>query len=116
MYDAFFPKLRLSDLDTGPKNPDDEYLDVDWAYTLPQKGTTVLAIPKMTEHMMESGFKGSYYRMVQAFSNRSIELLWDRKQGQFTKGAVRVDAEAPVTASPGFAPAQPWAPEPTTRH
>ena len=107
LYDALLPKLRFSDLETGSKGPDNEYIDVDWAYSLPQKGTTVLAIPKMTEHMLESGFKGSDYRMVQGFSNRSVELLWDRKQGQFIKGAVRVGAEAPVSTSPGFAQAQP---------
>jgi hypothetical protein len=107
LSDALLPKVWLSDLDTGPKKPENDYPDVDWAYILPQKGTTVLAIPKMTDHMVESRFKGSDYRKVQAFSNRSIELLWDRKQGQFTKGAVRVGAEAPALASPGFAH-QPW--------
>jgi hypothetical protein len=81
--------LRLSDLDTGPKKPADEYPDVDWEYVLPQKGTTVLAIPHMTEKMVDSGFKGSAFQQVQAFSNRKIELLWDRKQGVFTKGAVQ---------------------------
>ena len=88
-YDKFLPKLWLSDLDTGPRKPADEYPDVDWEYILPQKGTTVTAIPRMTEQMAGSGFKGSAYQMVQAFSNRSIQLLWDRKQGVFTKGAVQ---------------------------
>ncbi|MGA2641796.1 MAG: hypothetical protein ABSG21_12950 [Spirochaetia bacterium] len=87
--DKLLPRLRLSDLDTGPRKPADEYPDVDWEYVLPQKGTTVLAIPHMTEKMADSGFKGSAFQMVQAFSNRSIELLWDRKQGEFTKGAVQ---------------------------
>ena len=62
----------------------------------------------MTLDMQESRFKGSAYRTLDALSNRSIELLWDRKQGQFTKGAVRVAAGAPAAASAGFAKAQPW--------
>jgi len=90
--DTLFPRLRLSDLDTGPRKPADEYPDVDWEYVLPQKGTTVLARPRMTENMAGSGFQGSAFQMVRAFSNRSIELLWDRKQGQFIRGAVHVGA------------------------
>ena len=87
-YDKFLPRLWLSDLDTGPKKPANEYPDVDWEFILPQKGTTIQAIPQMTEEMVSSGFNGSAYQMVRAFSNRSIELPWDRKQGMFTKGAV----------------------------
>jgi hypothetical protein len=108
LSDALLPKIWLSDLDTGPKKPDSYYPEVEWAYVLPQKGTTVLAVPKMTDRMVESRFKGSDYKKVQAFSNRVIELRWDRNQGQFTKGAVRVGAEAPAPVSPGFAQAQPW--------
>jgi hypothetical protein len=86
--DKLFPRLRLSDLETGSRKPADEYPEVDWEYVLPQKGTTVLAIPHMTEKMADSGFKGSAFQIVRAFSNRKIELFWDRKEGQFTKGAV----------------------------
>jgi hypothetical protein len=86
--DKLFPRLLLSDLDTGPQKPADEYPEVDWEYVLPQKGTTVLAIPHMTEKMVDSGFKSSAFQTVRSLSNRKIELLWDRKAGQFTKGAV----------------------------
>jgi hypothetical protein len=83
------PYASLSDLDTNPDNPPDVYPEVDWEYILPQKGTTVLAVPHMTYEMGETASPRDDFELVKRLINRKLELPWNKTEGRFTKGAVR---------------------------
>ena len=74
------PALSLSDLEKGPEKKNGPYPDVGWNFTLPQKGTTVIASPSSDSQPAD--------KQVEQLLHRTLELLWDNKQGVFTKGAV----------------------------
>lgn len=86
--DKLVPSLSLSDLENGAQKHHGVYPEVGWAYLLPQKGTTVLAFPHLTYHRADSDSPRPLDKQVQKLLDRKIELLWDNKAGQFTKGAL----------------------------
>jgi hypothetical protein len=88
--DKLVPALSLSDLENGSQKYHGAYPEVDWVYILPQKGTTVLAFPHLTYHRgNDESPPPPVDNLIQNLLNRKLELLWDNKQGRFTKGALR---------------------------
>jgi hypothetical protein len=86
--DKLVPALSLSDLENGAQKHHGAYPDVEWEYILPQKGTTVLAVPHLTYHREDADSPRAVDKLVQELLNRKLELLWDNKQGRFTKGVL----------------------------
>ena len=83
------PGVSLEDLDTNPDNPPDIYPLVDWEYVLPQKGTTVRAVPQMTYALSAAGPGVDDYALVKRLSRHWMDLKWDRVEGRFLRGDVR---------------------------
>jgi hypothetical protein len=87
---VYFDRQGKSNVpDTNPDNPPDVYPEVDWEYVLPQKGTTVLAVPHMTYEMGETASPREDYELVKRLSYRKLELPWNKTEGRFTVGAVQ---------------------------
>ena len=76
------PQVGLYDFD-----PTLHGLDLLWEYVLPRKGTTVLVTPRQTSDQVKAE-GGPGYDTVDRLSKHPLELLWDRVNGRFTKGAL----------------------------
>jgi hypothetical protein len=77
------PDLRLEQLDNSSRKAD-LYPEVNWELVLPQKGTTVLAVPHVTSRMSQKDPSSEDYLLVKRLLSRKIELRWDRVSGLFT--------------------------------
>ena len=95
--DKLLPTLSLSDLEDSTWQHRGAYPEVDWEYTLPQKGTTVLASPHLIFHREDADSPRPVDAVVEELLKRKIELLWDNKQGRFRRGTVLLPAPAPDT-------------------
>jgi hypothetical protein len=87
--DKVLPSLSLADLDANQHSALAHYPSVDWQYILPQKGTTVIAVPHMTYTMAETASPRADYDTAKRLINHSLELPWNKKDGRFLKGKIR---------------------------
>jgi hypothetical protein len=77
------PDVTLQDFDMSVRD-----FEVQWEYALPRKGTTVLVTPRPTSGQERQG-EGPDYETVYRLGQHSLQLLWDRVNGRFTKGALQ---------------------------
>ena len=86
--DRLVPPLSLSDFENSSQKPAVAYPEADWVFVLPQKGTTVLAVPYLKNHVEDANSPGPVDKQLQGLLDAKLELLWDNRQGRFTKGAL----------------------------